>query len=203
MTNVELIALIETAQASWDGCDWAHDAQDQHGNHIEDDHGNRVVCDGDNADECAYCRRATADAQAAVKLGNWAIKEIRRNDIDQAKKTVEDARSLELEWGDCPAWRPVSEALESIKTYDGEYADSNVPGAVTAAIKHANWFREEDDRLRTLAMDGKSDEIRSWAEEIRNDLTGDDEDDAYWDVTADMWDAVADAVDELLAEVER
>lgn len=194
-TKDALIGMIEAAQSAWDSCDWTHDAPSEDGE--------RVVCDGGDEDTCDYCRRATAAAKGAIAIGDHAITAIRAGDINRAKSLVEQARSIESEWGDCPAWREVAGAMEAIETYDDAYPTSDARGAVDAAIKHANWFCEEDDRLRKLAINGKAQEIRDWADEIRNDFNGDTEDDAYWRVTADMWDAVADAVDALREQTER
>ncbi len=201
-TKTEMIEMIEAAQAAWTKCDWTHELRDLDGDIQYDENENAIMCEGGNDDSCDYCRRATASAMAAIALGDRAIKALRAGDIDQAKRQVSDARDLESEWGDCPAWREVANAMDDIQTYDGAYSDSDVPDAVRAAIKHANWFSEEDDRLRLLAHEGKAQEIRNWADEIRNDFTGDTEDDAYWQITADMWDAVADAVDELRTQTE-
>ncbi|HVW10883.1 MAG TPA: hypothetical protein VHC90_19990 [Bryobacteraceae bacterium] len=202
MTRTELIELVETAQANWDSCDWTHELRDLDGAIQLDENENAIMCDGGHEDTCATCRDAMKDADAAIEHGDKAIAALKSGDIAAAKEHVAAARDLENEWGDCPAWREASDAMEAVQTYEEAYAGSDVPTAVRDAISHANWFREEDDRLRALARAGNAAEIRKWATEIRSDWRDEDEDSKHWQMTADMWDAVAAAVTDLRAKVE-
>jgi hypothetical protein len=123
MTRTELIDLIEAAQANWDSCDWTHEARDLDGNIQRDENGNAIMCEGGNEDECATCRHALKDAEAAIELGNEAIAALKAGDIATAKERVASARYLESEWGDDPAWRAAGQAMED---YDEAYTDSPV-----------------------------------------------------------------------------
>lgn len=127
----ETLAVIEgeyaTAQDSWTGCDWTEVRYDGNGGQIDLD---GVTADAaednaDNADLSAAERAAWVEARewlrgvesAAVSAeedGEAAITAVRAGDLAQALRHVESACSRERNYGDCPTWRPLRDAIESV-----------------------------------------------------------------------------------------
>ena len=74
-------------------------------------------------------------------------------------------------------------------------SESTVPDLVQDAIRLANWFNEQDQALRNLAVDRNADEICNWADEIAStpdSQHGWPED--FCAEVAEAWRAVAEAI---------
>lgn len=111
------MSKIETARKSiehalyvWSGADWTHEAQDTNGNYLDNRHGERLYCNGE-LDDCDVCRRATADAARANRLGEQALVELADGRVGTAFELIREARYIENAWGDDPTWRPALRAM--------------------------------------------------------------------------------------------
>lgn len=125
----------DNAVQAWTGWDWTH----SFGGTLDDcDYcaglsccGSQIVIDPDDADlddtphgACEHYRAAldlareyrddcAAAAQHAESLAGDAMDHIRGGDWDAALACINDACSAEGDFGDCPTWGPVRDAIES------------------------------------------------------------------------------------------
>lgn len=100
---LKLIQIIESARANFVYADWRHEYKGDAG---------AMYCEGD-IEGCLYCLAVRQSAEAAGQEAEQAIDALIRGDIVAACEHLESARSIELEWGDAPAYGPAHAALEA------------------------------------------------------------------------------------------
>jgi len=118
-TKRHLIDAIRRAQAQWTHADWTHERRENgkvcyESDPHDPDARTPEYCAGDNDAQCEVCRDARSDASAARDLGNEAIKAIEAGDLQTARTRLYEARDIEDQWGDAPAWNPVVRSMQEI-----------------------------------------------------------------------------------------
>ncbi len=100
---LKLIQIIESARANFVSADWRHEYKGEAA---------ALYCEGD-IEGCLYCFEVKQSAAVADQEAEQAIEALIRGDIVAACSHLESARSIELEWGDAPAYGPAHAALEA------------------------------------------------------------------------------------------
>ena len=99
------------ASGAWRICDWTH-AWERMPNDDASIAPENSICDGDNV-TCAYCTRVKHDAMEAETTAENGMYLWDVGKYMDAIEYLDEAVSLEYNYGDAPTWRPVLQAMKA------------------------------------------------------------------------------------------
>ena len=115
--------LYKNAIDEFSYVDWRHEYE-LRGRVQYDNMGSPIYCEGDKPN-CSYCKRAEKDMEKAAKLAAEGMRLLKKGEYHDGAGYITDAFRIEAEYGDTPAYRPLTRAVDELVDKWDDYEEAH------------------------------------------------------------------------------